>query len=369
MIEIRKVSYKDKDFLKLPWQIYREDPYWIPPLFAVQKKLLDVNKNAFYKNAKLQLFLAYKDGELAGRVAGILNRLHNEYTGEKTVFFGFFESINDRQVTQSLLAAVAKWGQEHQMKTLKGPVSPSINDDSGLLIDGFNSSPYLMMSYNPSYYVSLLEGYGLQKSKDLLAYFLDAKDSETPVLVHISETVRKQENVRIRNVDLKKGAKEEVDLAYQVYNDAWSRNWGFVPMTREEMGDKLKDLKDIAIPDFTFVVEAHQKPVGFWLALPNLNEILKPLNGRLFPFGWLKLMGDFKKISTIRVFALGVLQEYQKKGLGAVCYHELIKRGRKLNILKGELSWVLEDNHQLNKSLLQLGSKVYKKYRIYEKPI
>ncbi len=369
MIEIKKVSYNNKDFLRFPWRIYESDPYWVPPLFAVQKKLLDIKKNPFYKNAKLQLFLAYKNSKCVGRIAAILNRNHNQYTGEKAVFFGFFECTHDPKVNQSLLDAVSTWGAEHQMTLLKGPVSPSINDDSGLLIEGFQSSPYIMMSYNPSYYVNLLEGYGLRKSKDLLAYFLDGKDSETPALIHISETARKEYNITIRNVNLKKAAQEEVDLAYQVYNDAWSRNWGFVPMTREEMEDKLKELKEIAIPDFTFVMEANHKPIGFCLALPNLNEILKPLNGRLFPFGWLKLMRDFKKISSIRVFALGVLQEYQKTGLGAVGYHELIKRGRKLNMMKGELSWVLEDNHQLNKSLIHLGAKVYKKYRIYEKAI
>ncbi|MBI2026362.1 MAG: GNAT family N-acetyltransferase [Deltaproteobacteria bacterium] len=359
------------DFLKVPWKIYKNDTYWVPPLLTEQKKLLNEKKNPLFKNAQKELFIAYQDGKMVGRIAAILNKRHNEFSNEKTVFFGFFECINDPNVASELFKSVSSWGRLLGMNKLLGPTSPTMNDEAGLLIEGFDSSPYIMMSYNPSYYPTLLEGHGLKKSKDLFAYYLDIQADPTGLeaLSNIAGYVRESMNIVVRNIDLKKNFEKEVRLASKIYNDAWKENWDFTPLSEEEIYFMLQGLRGVAMPEFTFVVEVDGEPAGFCLALPNVNEVLKNINGRLLPFGWWKLLHGMKKISSLRVFALGVLQKYHHSGLGAVCYDELVKRGHQKNMLKGELSWVLEDNEKLNKSLRHLGVKLYKKYRIYEKNI
>ncbi|MBI2608237.1 MAG: N-acetyltransferase [Deltaproteobacteria bacterium] len=305
-------------------------------------------------------------------MAAILNGHHNEVTGENAVFFGFFECIQDQEVANALLDTVLNWGKKKGLTLLKGPTSPTINDDSGLLIEGFDSSPYIMMSYNPRYYQNLFKNYGLSKAKDLFAYFMDVTQREvyeTQKIVELSQVVREREKVTVRNVSLKGDIEKDLQFAYEIYNSGWSKNWGYVPMTLEDIRFLIQSLKSVAILDFTFIVEAGGVPVGLCFAIPNLNEILKNIHGRLLPFGWWKLLRGFKKVSSLRVFALGVKKEYHARGLGVVCYHELMERTKKYNFTESEQSWILEDNHMLNKAMEHMGAFVYKRYRIFEKKI
>ncbi|MBI4042454.1 MAG: hypothetical protein HY391_03150 [Deltaproteobacteria bacterium] len=370
-IKIIPVSYRDKHFdtfLQLPWKIYAGDPNWVPPLFAQMKGLLNPKKNPFFRHSEAQLFLAMKGNEPAGRIAAIINRQHNTYYRDQTGFFGLFEAIDDTHVAAALFETTREWIQSRSMKVLRGPMNLSTNDECGLLIKGFEHKPYVMMTYNPPYYAQLLESCGFAKAKDLYAYYLDASAPLAAPLVQMAEAIRQKERAVIREINLKK-FDEEVQRVRHIYNDAWSRNWGFVPMTEEEFAYKSAELKQIIEPSLAFVVEVDKAPVGFGLTIPNANDLLIHLNGRLFPFGFLKFFRKWKYIKSMRAITLGMVQEYQKKGLGVLCYVEMMQRAQKLGCARGEMSWILEDNEPVNKAVRQLGGTLYKEYRIYDRPL
>lgn len=362
------ISKKElKQFIKLPWKIYRDDPNWVPPLIIDRKKLLDKKHNPFFMHAQMDLFLAYKNGEMVGRIAGIVNENHNKFHDDTMGFFGFFESINDSEVTKMLFDTVVAWLKQRGMTGMYGPMNPSTNDETGLLIKGFNTPPYIMMCHNPPYYQTLFEEYGLQKAKDLYAWYVDAVKDEVPErMVRIAEKSAARYGITIRNMKLK-NIKKELALVRQVYNNAWSRNWGFVPFTDQEIDHAAADLKQIADEEFILFAEKEGKPVGFALTLPNINEILiKNPSGRLFPTGIFKLLTGIKKVKTLRTIILGVIKEYQHAGLGALFYIETLNRAKKRGVLGGETSWVLEDNIPMNKAIESLGSRIHKTYRIFQ---
>jgi hypothetical protein len=368
-IEIKTVTSKKEimQFIKMPWQIYKDDPNWVPPLIMDRKKLLDKKHNPFFSHAEMEMFLAFRDGKICGRIAAITNENHNKFQEDNMGFFGFFESENDPEVAKALLDTAKNWVKNKGKDGMFGPMNPSTNDEAGLLVEGFDTPPHVMMSHNPPYYMDLLEGYGLEKAKDLLAWYYNIKDIEFPEkLVKIAEVAKRRAGIEVRNIKLK-NLKSELELVLEVYNNAWSKNWGFVPMTKEEILHAADDLKQIADEDYLLIGEKDGKPVAFSITLPNINEVLiKIKNGKLFPTGIFKLLTGIKKRKSVRVMMLGVVKELQNAGLGPVFYMESFKVGKRKGINGGELSWILEDNVPMNKGAEAMGAEKYKTYRVYQ---
>jgi GNAT superfamily N-acetyltransferase len=356
---------KLRQFIAFPYFLYRNDPHWVPPLIIAQRALLDTRKHPFYAHAEMECFLARRDNTTVGRVAAILDRKFNEVYDERIGFFGFLESIDAPPVAQALLHTARKWLLERGVRVMRGPVNPSMNYECGVLVDGFDSSPRVMMSYNPRYYGALIESAGLRKAKDLYAFESSPTRVAGQKTERIADRALRSNRVAIRTLRMK-NFDSEVELIWSIYNSAWSRNWGFVPMTREEFFVMAKDMKPVLVPDFALIGEIGGRAVGFALALPDINQALKPARGRLFPFGLIKILYRQRKIRDLRVLALGVLEEFRTAGVAAGFYATLIRQARRLGYRECEFSWVLEDNILMNRSIQALGAKRYKTYRIYE---
>ena len=355
-------------FIRFPWQIYQGDRYWVPPLIKDHLQKFSEN-HPFRSHAKMILFLASKGKQLVGRIAGIIDYQYIDYHQEKVGFFGFFESIPDDQVAEILLSKVRDWLKKHGMEKMAGPFNPSTNDECGLLIDGFNNSPCLMMPYNPPYYPSLLEGFGLKKAMDLYAYRLEQSFFLYDRLIRITErSIKKDPQLWVRPINLRHFS-EELKIVKEIYNHAWSRNWGFAPFTDEEINDLAKNLKPLVVPDLVLFAYSGEKPIGFSVSLPDYNEVLKHLNGKVGLLGTLKFLYYSRKIKTIRVMLLGVNQAFRKKGIEGLLYLETFKRGIKKGYPKSECSWILENNPLMQHGIEAMGGKRYKTYRIYEMPI
>ncbi|TKJ41680.1 N-acetyltransferase [candidate division LCP-89 bacterium B3_LCP] len=366
-IEIIRKERHLKGFLNLPRHIYRGNPNWVPPLISDIKKTLHPQKNPFFQHAQMTRMIAKKNGKIAGRICAIHDHAHQDYWQEPVGFFGFFECIDDQEVADTLIAAAAEWLRQRGIKTMRGPMNPSTNDSCGVLIDSFDVPPVLMMPYNPPYYNTLIEKAGLAKVKDLYAYKI-SKDDIPERIIRIGDKIAERINVNIRPVIIK-DFKNEIERIRSIYNQAWSKNWGFVPMTEAEFDHTAKDLKKIIDPQLAFIAEDEGQAVGFSLALPDLNIALKHLNGRLFPFGILKLLYYSRKINCARVITMGVVEGYRNRGIDILFYLESLRRAVANGYNWGELSWVLEDNDAMNKAIEMVGGKVYKRYRIYEMPL
>jgi len=353
-------------FIKMQWKIYKGDPNWVPPLIMDRKKILDREKNPFYKHAEAEYFLAKKNGEIVGRIAAIKNDLHNQIHKENTGFFGFFECINDQEVANALFDTAKKWLKEKGLDTMRGPANPSSNDEYAMLLDGFDDTPRLLMTYNPKYYLDLCDNYGLVKAKDLYAYKLENKKVIASEKVkRVAEIARKRYKLKITQLNMKDFNNELKKVKY-VYNKAWEPNWGFIPLTDEELDAMAKDLKPLAEPSLVLFGEIDNKTVGFALVMLDYNQIIKELDGKLFPFGFIKLMTQKKKIKWCRIITLGIIPDFQKKGLDSVFYWEIVNRAAKLGVHLGEASWILEDNDMMNRGAHAMNGEIYKKYRIYE---
>lgn len=364
-----------KTFVKLPWKIYAHDPNWVPPLIKMEMERFDPKKNPYYSHSDVALFLAYKGNEPVGRVSAQIDHNFNDFQDAETAHFGFFESIRDKEVAFKLLDAASDWGRARGMKILLGPFSFSTNDVSGLLVEDFNSPPRVMMPYNPPYYKALFEEYGLRKAKDLLAYDIIIDDEFKKFTEHLQRRLKplaeRAESLgfKIRNINLKK-VEPEIERVKVIYNDAWERNWGFVPMTDEEFEHLGKELKQVAVPQLAKIVEYKGEPVAFGLVIADINEILIKMNGRLFPTGFLKLLLGFNKIKTVRLITLGIRKGYRKRGADSLLYYHLLKDGLALGRLKVcEVSWLLEDNFLIIRATEFMGGKKVKTYRIYEKAL
>ena len=366
-IEVAAVDGKDalKQFIELPFTLYRGDPHWVPPLRIAVKDLLDRAKHPFYANADAEFFLARRDGQVVGRVAAVFDKAHNRFHEEQAGFFGFFESVDDPVVAEALLSRAWQWLKDRGAKFMRGPMNPSTNYECGLLVEGYNSDPMVMMTYNPAYYGVLLEKAGMHKSKDLYAYLSNANTISMDKIERVADRALRSTGVRVRPIDMK-NFNAEVERVWQVYNSAWERNWGFVPMTREEFIVQGKDMKQILKPDLVLIGEVGDKVVGFALALPDVNQALKPAKGSLFPTGLVKILYYQRLIKSVRVLALGVVGEYRSSGLAAGFYATLVRNARKLGYGDCEMSWILEDNVLMNRSLEVMGARRYKTYRIYE---
>jgi GNAT superfamily N-acetyltransferase len=372
-IEIRRALSRAElsSFIKFPYHLYKNHPYWVPPLLIEQKDLVDVKRNPFYKHSEAEFYLAYKDGQVVGRIAAILNHNHNKFHNENIGFFGFFDCVDDKDVAFKLFETVENWARRKGLDEIRGPVNPSTNDSCGILIDGFDKSPCIMMPYNYEYYPKLCESYGFEKARDLYSYYISQEMLTPKVMQKLErgvELVLKRRNATIRPVNLK-NFDEEVKKVKEIYNNAWSKNWGFVPLTDDEINHIAKGLKQIVVPEIALFAEVDGKPIGFSLSVPDINQALKGLNGRLLPFGIFKLMRNMKKITMIRVLIMGLIHEYRLSGIDAAFYYYTIKNGIAKGYSEAELGWVLEDNEPMKRVAENIGSVPYKKYRIYTKKL
>jgi len=356
-----------EEFIELPFRLYRNDPNWVPPLRRDVRELIDPAKHPFHQHASVELFLARRGNEVVGRIAAIRNELQLQVHGDKTGFFGLFETIHDEGVARALLDEAKEWLRSNGLDNMRGPASFSLNEEAGLLVDGFDGPPVVMMTYNPQWYADLLESYGFRKSKDLVAYWwADAKPTER--LKRVADKLRSRYKVTLRTLD-KKNFWNDVALVRRVYNEAWQDNWGHIPMTAAELDYMAKQLKPVVEPSLVVFAEVNGELAGFGLALPDLNVALKQMNGSLFPFGWAKALWYSRKIQTARCLTLGVLEKFRRYGVSELIELELMVNANRKGIVSAEFSWVLEDNLQMRVPLERMGAKVYRTYRMYDLPI
>lgn len=361
-------------FVKFPFKLYKGDPNWVPPFIEERRDFFDPRKNPFYQHARYQLFLARRGGELVGTIGAVVNDNHNAFHNEQVGAFGFFESINDQAVADALFDAAENWVRGQGMKAIRGPLNFSTNDECGTLIDGFHEPPMVMMTYNPRYYPALIEGHGYAKAMDLFAWIVDDIPGRLPhapqKLLHVAEKAVQKEGIRLRALD-RKHLDRDIELIKQIYNQAWERNWGFVPLTDAEIDHLVKSLLPVADLRLIFVAEtADGKPVGVSLTLPDLHQALKRAGGgHMYPFGLLKFLWYRRKINQVRLLIMGVIEQYRGRGVDAYFYLTTARRAAECGYKRLEGSWILETNTMMNRIIERLGGVKYKTYRIYEKPL
>ena len=356
-----------KRFLEFPWSQYQGDPNWIPPLRQNQKEMVGYARNPFYDDNQIQTFLATRSGRVCGRIAAILNRGHNERFDESRGFFGFFECVDDQTVASALFDAVRGWFAERDIHKLRGPANPSMNHEIGLLVDGFDSPPMFMMTYNPQYYAPLIEGHGFQKVQDLYAYWghVEMLPKIQEKLKPICDKIAQYCDVNLRPLH-KNRFIEDVENFLDVYNRSMANTWGFVPMSSAEVQQQARALRHLMVPELALAAEIDGKMVGAVFGLPDYNPRIKKIDGRLFPFGFWRLLRKRQEIKRIRVISTNVLPEYQLMGIGLVLLDGLVPKVLEWGIEEAEFSWVLESNSLSRGSLEKGGAELIKTYRLYD---
>ncbi len=356
-----------KLFFNLPWQLYREDPHWTPPLRIVQKELLNYRHHPFYDAAEIQTFVALRDGEPCGRIAALINQAHNRQYQERRGFFGFFESVEDPEVAGRLLDAAREWLAARDIETLRGPVNPSLNYECGLLIDGFDEPAWFMMPYNKPFYGRLLEDYGFRKAQNLYAFWghVDMLDEISKRLYSLSHNILDRFELQCRPMNIKR-FQEEITTFLNIYNKSLVSTWGFVPMSDAEVKKQAAGMKQMIVPELTTMAEIDGKPVGTMFGLLDYNPRIKQIDGRLLPLGFLKLLRRRQEITRVRLISTNVLPEYQSWGIGLALVARLVPDALKWGIQEAEFSWVLESNDLSYKTLKKGGAKITKCYRIYD---
>lgn len=354
-------------FIGFPYELHRDDPLWVPPLRMDVRNQLSRDKNPFFRRAEAEYYFAERGVRTVGRIAAIHNRAHNEFHNDRVGFFGFFECAHDQEVADRLFDAAARWLRERGLDTIRGPASFSTNDECGLLVDGFDTPPTVLNPHNPPYYVDLIEGAGFQKAKDLWQYRTVSKDLPER-LDRAAEKVRARLKITLRSLAMKRFY-EEVERIKPLYNGAWEKNWGFVPMSDAEIDHLAKQLKPIVVPDLVVFAERAGQPIGFAAAIPDMNVALKANpSGRLFP-GILKILWRARKISRLRVLLLGVLKEFRGMGVAELMYHWIWKQALTHGFNWAEAGWILEDNTPMNRGLEFMGFEAYKTLRLYDRPL
>jgi len=354
-------------FIAFPYALHRRDPGWAPPLRRDVRTLLSSARNPFFAHAEAEHFLAERAGCVVGRITAIHNRAHNEFHRDRVGFFGFFESIDDPAVARALFDRAGEWLADRGLDVMRGPASFSTNDEAGLLVDGFETPAALMMPHNPRSYVGLVEGAGFRKAKDLLAY--QRTFAEPPERLHAAALrLQKRRGITVRSLDMAR-FEQEVDLVKRLYNQAWERNWGFVPMSDAEIDFLAAQLRPVVVPELVAFAEHDGQPIGFTVVLPDLNVALrKNPSGRMFP-GILRVLLASRGIDRLRVLLLGTVPEWRGKGVDALLDKKVWEEAHRRGYRWAEAGWILEDNHPMRNGLVNLGFEVYKTYRLYDRPI
>lgn len=357
-------------FIRFPERIYRDDPNWVPPLLVERREFLDPRKNPFFEHAEVGLFMAHgPGGEALGRIAAIVNHNHVRTHRERAGFFGMFECVDDREVAARLFEAAAGFLRARGMVIMRGPENLCVNDDIGLLTEGFDRPPAVMMPYNPPYYRALVEGCGFAPAMKLLAWQIEDREGRLSArLERGAALVRRRYDHTIRPIEMKR-FDEDVRRIHRLYSAAWEENWGAVPMTDREFAHLASQLKLVVDPALCLIAEIGGEPVGFSLALPDLNQALIRLRGRLLPVGFLKLLWYRRKIDALRVITMGVVKEHRGKGIDLLLIQETVRRGLSTGYRSAELSWILEGNEAMNRVLRKLGAAVAKTYQLYDRPL
>lgn len=354
-------------FIRLPWRIYAGNPHWVAPLVGERRAFLDRAKNPYFRHSDAELFLAERDGAVVGRIAAIENRRHLATYADGTAFFGFFECVDDPEVARRLLERAAEWARARGLRRLRGPTSFTINDECGLLMDAFDRPPVLLMAYNPPYYAALLEQAGCRKSQDLFAYRMEVPERVPERLAAMAAAVAAR-GITVRALDFSR-FDEEVERVHRIHSQAWSGNWGAVPLTVEEMRTLAAELKPLADRDLVFLAEADGEPVGVSVTVPDINQALRLAHGRLLPFGLIRILWAKRRIDAVRVLIMGVLPGHRFRGVDAALHARTIEAAARKGYRWGELSWVLESNTVMNRLAERLGAERYKTYRIYDREL
>ena len=358
-----------KDFINLPWKIYAEYPKWVPPLKKDVRRLLDPRIHPFWEFSERILFLARRGSKTVGRIAGIIDRHHNDYHGEQMGNWGFFECADDPEAASSLFTAVETWAYGKGMTSVRGPLNPSLNYEAGLLIDGFDLSPGLMMTYNPSYYPQLIESCGLTREKELFSFMIDGDYRLPEWLDSLAERLARKKGIHIRPFRLKDPV-PELALVREIFNDCWSGNWGYVPLSDHETQEIGKSMMEIADPDLAFFIYYEDEPVGVCVILPDVNPLLKRLNGRIGLPGLLKILLYRREITGLRALLFGIKEKYRQLGFPLLAFrhlYEVVRKKGKYRYL--ELGWTLEDNESINSLVEEAGARMHTKYCIYRKTL
>ena len=384
-IEVRPVAGRGEmtKFIKLPFRLH-EGTVWVPPLITERRKFLDRDKNPFFDHAEAEYFLAWRGDEVVGRISAQVDERWDQFQGGNDGMFGFFECENDPEAAKALIGAAGEWLRGRGRERVVGPMDFSTNDECGLLIEGYELAPLILQPWHPPYYAELIEGEGMTKSMDLLMWWLElggqmyTDEGFHPMIHELAKKVEGEHGVTIRDFR-KKDLEAEITRFIEVYNSAWEKNWGFVPITEEEVRAQASDLKPVLDERWGFIAERDGEVLGAALTLPDINQVLRKMNGSLLPFGWLTfLRATFARegvntkragIDRVRVFALGVKPEYQHLGIAAAFYDRCLRVGKELNQPRGETGWILEVNKPMNRAMEGMGGKVIKKYRLYEKAL
>lgn len=362
-------------FIDLPWQIYnsKDHPEWVPPLRIAVRDALDTKNNPFYREAARELFLAVRNGKPVGRIAAIENRGHNNFHDDRVGFFGFFECTEDQEAANALFDAAGSWLRERRLDTMRGPMNPSTNHDCGMLVDGFHQHPMIMTSWNPRYYPTLVDNAGFAKAKDLIAYHVPLQGEQAfklPDRYQLHADRAMQAN-RFTFRDLsKRDFHREVERCWDIYNQAWEKNWGFFPMSHDCFVHEAKVIKHIGWSNFAFMAEVDGDPAGFMIIMPDYHRTFKAIGtGRLLPTGIFRILAAKRRLKTGRIMMLGVKAKYRSLGVFALFANEMYRRGKALDCIGGEASWILEDNERLNRPLQAIGLKEYRRWRIYDRAV
>ncbi|NTV32442.1 MAG: N-acetyltransferase [Deltaproteobacteria bacterium] len=362
-------SGRDMDaFIRFPLRHYGQDPLFVPHLLYERKKFFSRSNPIFQFTEVVYLLARDEQGKVLGRVTAHINERHNRHAGEKTGFFGFFECVDDEAAASALMKAAEDTLRARGMKMIRGPFNFSTNEECGFLVQGFDRAPSFMMPYTKPYYPDLMTRLGYNKARDLLAYEYEYKGSIPEHLVRFSERIRERKKVVIRPIHMQRFA-EDVETIFRIYNDAWSQNWGFVPVTEEEFRATAKDLKPIVDPSIVLIAEKESRPVGFIVTLPDYNVLLKKMGGRLFPFGFLHLLFGRKSVTRVRTLLMGVVADHRLSGIEVLLIHDTFERGLPKGYRGGEMSWILEDNVLMRRAVERMGATIGKVYRIYEKTL
>jgi GNAT superfamily N-acetyltransferase len=372
-IEVRPVQSSSElmSFIKLPWRLYRNSPRWVPPLISERKHHLDREQNPFFQHAEAEYFLAWRDGQPVGRISAHVDHRFNEFQKNDWGLWGFFESEDDPEIARALLSTAESWLRERGRDNMVGPMDFTTNHECGLLVEGFERPPQILENWHHPYYGALIEGYGLKKVMDLYKWELRIADRESvlPIVFELADKVESKYGVKVRRMR-KRDFQSEVRAFMEVYNAAWENNWGFVPLTDAELEAYAKELKPILDENWAWIAEAEDgKVVGAALSIPDYNQVLKKLNGRLLPIGWAKALVARRKIDSVRVFALGVKREWQHTGIAAKFYAEHFNSASTTPQTWGEMGWILETNTAMNRGMEAMSGRIVKRYRLYEKPL